>query len=110
MGDELLKTIASLLKKLSPQSSVVSRIGGDEFALLIPVTSREMKESNEIAQSIISALNSQPLNVNGHDFLISASVGMTYAEPGKDIKVLLNEADMAMYEAKRNGRSTLRVH
>ena len=54
--------------------------------------------------------NSKPLNVNGHGFLISASVGMNYAGPGKDLKVLLNEADMAMYEAKRNGRSTLRVH
>jgi diguanylate cyclase (GGDEF)-like protein len=110
MGDELLKTIASLFKKLSPPNSVVSRIGGDEFALLIPVSSRDMNESNEIALYIISELNSKPLNVNGHDFLISASVGMTYAEPGKDLKVLLNEADMAMYEAKRNGRSTLRVH
>lgn len=110
MGDELLKNIANLFKKLTPPNSVVARIGGDEFVILIPVSSREMIESHKTSLSIINELKLNPVVVNGSQLFISASVGMTYAESGKDLKVLLNEADMAMYEAKRNGRSKLSVH
>ncbi|QBP42671.1 GGDEF domain-containing protein [Paenisporosarcina antarctica] len=69
-----------------------------------------MKESIETALQIISEIKSNPINVKGHQFFISVSVGMTYVEHGKPLKVLVNEADMAMYDAKRNGGSILRVH
>ena len=109
-GDELLKKVASLFKKLAPQDSVIARIGGDEFALLIPVSSRDMKASIETALQIISEIKSNPIKVKDQQFFISVSVGMTYVEYGKPLKVLVNEADMGMYDAKRNGGSILRVH
>lgn len=110
MGDELLKNIANVFKKLTPPNSVVARIGGDEFVILIPVSSKEMIESYNTSLAIINELKLNPIEVNGNSLHITASVGMTYAEPGKDLKILLNEADMAMYEAKRNGRSKMSVH
>jgi diguanylate cyclase (GGDEF)-like protein len=110
MGDELLKNIANLFKKLTPSNSVVARIGGDEFVILIPVSSKEMIESHKTALAIINELKLNPIEVNGHNLFVTASVGMTHAESGKDLKELLNEADMAMYDAKRNGRSKMSIH
>lgn len=110
MGDELLKRIASLFKKIIPVNSVVTRIGGDEFVFLIPVSSKEMVESKEIALQILDALTKQPIEVEGQGLTISASVGMTYIESGKSLKTLMKEADNAMYEAKRAGRNNLSVH
>lgn len=110
VGDELLKKIASLFKKVVPEHSVVARIGGDEFVLLIPVASREMHESIETALRLIDILRTKSIEVDGHELTVSASVGMTYAEPNKPLKMLIKEADMAMYKAKRNGRSNLIVH
>lgn len=110
VGDELLKKIASLFKKIIPTNSVVTRIGGDEFVFLIPVTSKEMIESREVALQIIDALTTHPIEVEGQGLTISASVGMTYIEPGKSLKMLMKEADNAMYQAKRSGRNNLSVH
>jgi len=110
IGDKLLKKIASLFTKIVPEDSVVARIGGDEFIFLIPVSSNEMLESSETAFRINGALSTNPIEVDGHKLTISASVGMTYAASGKSLRVLMKEADTAMYKAKRNGRSHLIVH
>lgn len=110
IGDKLLKKIASLFLKIVPKDSVVARIGGDEFIFLIPVSSNEMLESSETAFRINGALSTNPIEVDGHKLAISASVGMTYAASGKSLRVLMKEADTAMYKAKRNGRSHLIVH
>lgn len=110
IGDKLLKKIASLFLKIVPKDSVVARIGGDEFIFLIPVSSNEMLESSETAFRINGALSTNPIEVDGHKLTISASVGMTYAASGKSLRVLMKEADTAMYKAKRKGRSHLIVH
>ncbi len=110
MGDELLKKIASLFKGIVPNDSVVTRVGGDEFVLLIPVSSNEMVESRKSACQIIDVLTSNSIEVDGQEIPISASVGITYVESGKSLKVLMKEADNAMYQAKRNGRNNLIVH
>ena len=48
--------------------------------------------------------------MNEHFLNITASIGMTFAEPGKELEILLKEADSAMYQAKHNGRNTLKIH
>ena len=97
MGDELLRNVSRLFKNLVPPSSVVARIGGDEFVLLIPVSSSEMVESKKTVSLIMSALLSNPMKVPGRELTVSASIGMTFVEPGKSLQVLIKEADMAMY-------------
>ncbi|TWT25969.1 sensor domain-containing diguanylate cyclase [Planomicrobium sp. CPCC 101110] len=109
-GDELLKKVASVFQELAPSGSIITRIGGDEFILLIPVASAEMEEAKRTANGILKELSDKPVQAGKWEFDISASVGMTYAEPGKDLETLMNEADKAMYEAKRDGRNTVRFH
>lgn len=110
IGDELLKKVASLFKKTAPKDSVVARIGGDEFVFLIPVSSIEMSEAKKVASELFELMTTQTIEVEGNHLSISASIGMTYALPGKQLKELMKEADMAMYAAKENGRSQLQVH
>ncbi|PSL40970.1 diguanylate cyclase (GGDEF)-like protein [Planomicrobium soli] len=109
-GDELLKKVATVFQELAPSGSVIARIGGDEFVLLVPVTTEEMEEAKRTASQILNELSGQPVKVRDWELSISASVGMTFAEPGKDLEELLNEADRAMYQAKREGRNTVRYH
>ncbi len=110
IGDQLLKRVAAMLVEQSPQNSIVARIGGDEFVLFVPVSSWEMFESTETALRLINTFNRMPFEIDGHVISISASVGMTYMEPGKELQVLLKEADMAMYDTKRNGRNSFKVY
>lgn len=110
MGDELLRNVSLLFKNVVPPSSVVARIGGDEFVLLIPVSSSEMLESKKTVSHLMSALLSNPMKIQGRELSVSASIGMTFVEPGKSLQVLIKEADTAMYEAKHNGRSRLKVY
>ena len=110
IGDELLKKVAALFKKLVPNNSVSVRIGGDEFVILIPVVSNEMNEPLETANHILKALTDDKIEVNELILHITASIGMTFAEPGKELEILLKEADSAMYQAKSNGRNKLKIH
>ncbi|MBU0906248.1 MAG: GGDEF domain-containing protein, partial [Firmicutes bacterium] len=110
IGDELLKKVASLFKKTAPNDSVVARIGGDEFVFLIPVSSVEMIEAKKVTADLFELLTTQTIEIEGKQLSISASIGMTYAYPGKQLKEIMKEADMAMYVAKGNGRSQLQVH
>lgn len=110
VGDELLKKIASLFKKTAPNDSVVARIGGDEFVFLIPVSSEEMIEAKKVTADLFELLKTQTIEIEGKQLSISASIGMTYAHPDKQLKEIMKEADTAMYVAKGNGRSQLQVH
>lgn len=108
MGDQLLREVATIFKRLVPEKSVVARIGGDEFVLLIPTTTKEMTEAIDVGKQVIETLNTTSINIDGHELHISASIGVTFVEPGKNLKVLMNEADVAMYHAKRSGRGNLK--
>ncbi|MCU7936804.1 MAG: EAL domain-containing protein [Candidatus Thiodiazotropha sp. (ex Dulcina madagascariensis)] len=104
VGDELLKLIAERLTALMRSSDTVARLSGDEFAILIEgVTSREAMVP--LAEKILHAVE-QPAVVAGHELRVSTSIGIAMA-PQDDVSVeyLLRDADAAMYEAKRHGRS-----
>lgn len=106
IGDRLLKRIATKLKFCIRNSDTLSRIGGDEFALLVPDLS-SIDEIDDIAKRIIE-LSNQPMNINGHKLYITVSIGVAvYPENGRDGKTLLKNADLAMYKAKENGKSRL---
>ncbi|MCG8016840.1 MAG: EAL domain-containing protein [Candidatus Thiodiazotropha sp. 'RUGA'] len=107
VGDELLKVIAERLTSLMRSSDTVARLSGDEFAILIEgINSREDMEP--LADKILNAIK-QPINIADNELRISASIGIAIA-PHDDISVehLLRDADAAMYEAKRQGRSAYR--
>lgn len=102
IGDLLLKAVAKRIKRCAPKG-ILSRMGGDEFALLMHhIDSTD--EACAVAQSMLDSLRA-PMEIGGHEFYAGASVGISfYPEDGTDAKTLLKSADTAMYRAKELGR------
>jgi diguanylate cyclase (GGDEF)-like protein len=106
-GDELIKKVASRIRLAIRESDVVSRLGGDEFTVLLANMTDEIHASI-IAKSILDQL-SKPFMLLGHEVYSGASIGITVCpQDGSDAMTLLKNADMAMYEAKDQGRNTFR--
>ena len=107
-GDMVLKEISCRLTTVVRSTDVVSRIGGDEFVVVLKgLSSRE--KIGEIAQTI-NRISRDPFNLQqgtGTIYTISSSVGISvYPYDSKDIDVLLKYADIAMYASKAKGKST----
>lgn len=98
-GDKLLKQVARRLSDtFSTPQFVVSRLGGDEFSLMLPNTSSE--NTTSIAKQMIQAL-SKPFTIEGMKLDISASIGVTlFPLHAQDASTMLQKADIAMYVAK----------
>ena len=106
-GDELIRQVASRISKVIRETDVVSRLGGDEFTVLLPDMTDEIHASI-IAKNILASL-AEPFMLYGHEVYSSASIGITICpDDGEDTNTLLKNADMAMYEAKDQGRNTFR--
>jgi diguanylate cyclase (GGDEF)-like protein/PAS domain S-box-containing protein len=98
-GDKILVQIGKKLAEVVPENFLVSRIGGDEFAILAPGKCKPEK----IAHDIVKAFQT-PIYTEGMEFLITASIGISkFPEDTNDLELLLKYADMAMYKAKGNG-------
>lgn len=109
IGDLLLKQVARRLQVSVRASDTVARIGGDEFVVLLPSIEQE-RDATIVAEKILHALE-QPFSVAGHEISISGSVGIAaYPEHGDDEKLLLINADIAMYHAKKDGRNDYRFY
>ena len=103
-GDAVLKTVAARLKSTAGASATVARLGGDEFAVLMSGTSATM-QADIISAGIVRAMR-QPIDVEGHNTVIGASVGVAlFPAHAANSEELLNHADVALYHAKTNGKS-----
>ena len=101
-GDELLREVASRLRTVVRQGDTVARLGGDEFAVLLESMRTEAEATNTAAR-IVNLLR-KPCFVAGSEFQVGASAGVAISnEDTEDPEDLVRQADMAMYEAKRNG-------
>ena len=101
-GDLLLIMIADRLQQVVREYDVVARIGGDEFTFLVDQLP-EASDALAIASKIVQAV-SEPLAVGGHELNVSASVGIAFfPESGQSPVELMQKADIALYEAKRQG-------
>lgn len=109
IGDLLLKQVAQRLLSSVRASDTVARLGGDEFVVLLPAIEQQ-QDATVVAEKILHALK-QPFKVAEYDIHISASIGIAaYPEHGEDEKLLLINADIAMYHAKKDGRNDLRFY
>lgn len=105
VGDEALRKIADKFKRCIREGDTISRIGGDEFIIVMPEL-RYPQDAALVAERILAAL-SDPTHCLGHDLLISTSIGIAVCSPDCrcDMKTLINDADAAMYHAKLKGRN-----
>ena len=108
IGDRLLQQIARRLAQLSDVAEIVSRVGGDEFTILLSnLVSAD--DAVAVARRVL-ALVEQPTEVAGHRLYITTSIGLSfYPEDGEDAEALMTSADLAMYRAKELGRSSYQI-
>ncbi len=103
VGDKLLQSVAQRLQDCVREGDTVSRIGGDEFIVLL----REVDEQGvmSVADKLLRTL-ATPFNLSGQEISTYASIGVAlYPTHATDIDVLMKNADAAMYNAKENGRN-----
>jgi diguanylate cyclase (GGDEF)-like protein len=103
IGDELVKRIAERLRSRMRGTDLVARVGGDEFAILLPETGHEAAE--HVAGEILRHIAEQPIVLDSLPLWTRASVGIALFDPARadDTAALLMQADAAMYEAKGAG-------
>jgi diguanylate cyclase (GGDEF)-like protein len=102
-GDHLLADFAKKLMRSLRETDTVARLGGDEFGVLLPDTNAEqcLLAINKLLVDL-----SEPLHWNKHKFLINLSMGITcYPNQANGYQELMREADFALYQSKKNGRS-----
>ncbi|HEB72475.1 MAG TPA: PAS domain S-box protein [Nitrospirae bacterium] len=104
VGDKLLKKMAGRLKKCIRESDTVSRLGGDEFILLLPNIS-DKAGVKKIAKKILAEAKA-PILIGSHKISITASIGLSmYPKDGDGPDTLVKKADDAMYAVKQSGRN-----
>lgn len=107
IGDELLKTVADRLRQCAGAANFVARLGGDEFAL-IQIDVKSEADVDELVMRIEAAMR-EPCECFGHQLSVEVSAGIAIAPTdGSDPDQLLKNADLAMYQAKSDGRRTHR--
>ena len=108
VGDLLLKEVAVRMQSCVREVDTISRIGGDEFIVLLPGMERE-QDAMSVAEKILYSL-SRSFELAGHKIHISSSIGIAvYPEHGDQDKSLLKNADIAMYFAKESGRNNAKL-
>lgn len=106
-GDALLKDVANRLTACVRETDTVARLGGDEFVILLTDVPQP-GDVDRVAEKILSAL-SRPIEVDGRDVFVTASIGVSlYPRDGDHGEILLRYADMAMYRVKEHGRNSVR--
>jgi diguanylate cyclase (GGDEF)-like protein len=105
VGDKLLKQASARLWGQTRETDLLARLGGDEFSLLLRPIDRP-GDAAAIAERIVKSM-SAPFTIDGHHIVVGASVGIAIApQDGTSTDVLMKNADMALYRAKSEGRST----
>jgi len=103
-GDELLIAVSQLIKKTVRDSDAVARFGGDEFVILLEDIEHN-SEVSLIADKLLKAF-SNPIHFDSHNLVITISMGVSvYPQDATTLDLLLKNADIAMYEAKRKGKN-----
>jgi diguanylate cyclase (GGDEF)-like protein len=104
VGDTVLREMAQRVAQVVRVQDTFGRFGGEEFALLLPCT--PLEDAMQVAEKIRHTIGDAPVDVQGVHVPVTASVGGAAARAGvPNYDVLINEADAALYSAKRQGRN-----
>jgi diguanylate cyclase (GGDEF)-like protein/PAS domain S-box-containing protein len=109
MGDLLLVEVSRRIAASLRETDTVSRMGGDEFMILLPHV-QSVSDARGVAEKLLDSM-SNPIDLEGRHYYVSASIGIScYPGDGLDAEELIRHADMAMYQAKSHGRNTYRLY
>jgi diguanylate cyclase (GGDEF)-like protein len=110
VGDEVLKAMTSKLVGILREEDIIGRIGGDEFAVVL-MDIGSVDEAITIANKIIGSFKN-PINIESENIFVTFSLGISLSKTmsvSSSYSEMLKEADLAMYEAKRSGKSQYRL-
>ncbi|MDP5253231.1 MULTISPECIES: diguanylate cyclase domain-containing protein [unclassified Vibrio] len=108
IGDAFLKEFAQRLQISTKQESIVSRLAGDEFLIVVPMVT-SLTALRQFTQSMIDTVT-QPMTLENLELQPAMSVGVAlYPSGASDLESLLVNADKAMYKAKQSGKNTFRL-
>ncbi|MBF0540930.1 MAG: EAL domain-containing protein [Nitrospirae bacterium] len=109
IGDLLLQEVALRLNQCLRESDTVSRMGGDEFQILLSNTGGQADPAL-VAEKIINSLG-KPFLLDGNECFIGVSIGIClFPESGEEVETLLKNADLAMYQVKERGRNSYQFY
>ena len=109
VGDELLRCVAARLVESARGGDLVGRLGGDEFVVVCPGEEVTADGARAIAQRFIDVV-SQPIEFGGREHVVSMSMGIAMSHGGETASELVQQADLAMYDAKRTGRRRVAMY
>jgi diguanylate cyclase (GGDEF)-like protein/PAS domain S-box-containing protein len=108
VGDRVLQEIAKKLNECVDGDSLLARIGGDEFNMILPSANRE--KALEVAERIVEKFK-KPLYVDHYELFITISIGISiFPFDGEDTISLIKNADVALYRAKEQGKNSYKVY
>ena len=103
-GDQVLRDVAARIAAAVRTLDTVSRLGGDEFAVLIEESGRVLDEAETVAERVLQSLTA-PFVVDGHQIVLSASIGIAIGDMSSNASSMMRDADVAMYKAKTTGKA-----
>ncbi|WP_367717749.1 EAL domain-containing protein [Nitratireductor sp. GISD-1A_MAKvit] len=108
VGDALLRAVAGRIRNTVREADAVARLGGDEF-VVVQGNIEKPEQASTLAKRLIEALD-EPYVIEGHQVLSAASVGVAIANGQPEADDLLMQADVALYQAKGDGRGVFRFY
>ena len=107
VGDAIIAAFGAHVRAIGPAEMIAGRIGGEEFALLVPGTGIEA--ARRFAEAVRTGLAVAAADRIPAMLVPTTSIGLTIGIPGANLSALMHEADQALYEAKRSGRNRVRT-
>lgn len=109
VGDELLIEVARIMNHCVRKHDTVFRLGGDEFMIIFN-SMPSLELIVDLANRLLASL-SEPIQINDNQLNISCSIGISIiGEHGEDVKTIMKNADIALYEAKESGKNTYKFY
>ena len=112
-GDEVLRTVAGIIKQALRESDIPARYGGEEFAVLLPFT--HLDEAKIVGERLRKSVETTPITINQEtedekQINVTISMGLAEFNTQESGEALFERADKALYEAKTNGRNQVRTN
>ncbi len=107
VGDEVIIRIAKVCTEHKRTSDIVGRLGGEEFAVLLPETC--LSDTCMVAEHLRDRISKETFTIGDNEIKVTISVGISEASYGSSCKDFIGQSDVAMYEAKNAGRNRVRV-